>query len=48
MVAGHRIDDRAVNDLLGGVVLVIAHNADFDPPLSGETAPRLRDETLGM
>jgi DNA polymerase-3 subunit epsilon len=30
MVAGHCIDDRAVNDLLGRVVLVIAHNADFD------------------
>src|SRR5215469_9415248 len=30
MVAGHRIDDRAVNDLLGRVVLVIAHNAAFD------------------
>jgi DNA polymerase-3 subunit epsilon len=30
MVAGHRVDDRAVNDLLGRVVLVIAHNADFD------------------
>jgi hypothetical protein len=30
MVAGHRIDDRAVNDLLSRVVLVIAHNADFD------------------
>jgi DNA polymerase-3 subunit epsilon len=30
MVAGHGIDDRAVNDLLGRVVLVIAHNADFD------------------
>jgi DNA polymerase III subunit epsilon len=30
MVAGHRIDDRAVNNLLGRVVLVIAHNADFD------------------
>jgi DNA polymerase III subunit epsilon len=30
MVTGHRIDDRAVNDLLGRVVLVIAHNADFD------------------
>src|SRR5438270_1519243 len=30
MVAGHRIDDRAINDLLGRVVLVIAHNADFD------------------
>jgi DNA polymerase III subunit epsilon len=30
MVAGHRIDDHAANDLLGRVVLVIAHNADFD------------------
>ena len=27
MVAGHSIDDRAVNDLIGRVVLVIAHNA---------------------
>jgi hypothetical protein len=30
MVAGHRIDERAVNDLLSRVVLVIAHHADFD------------------
>jgi DNA polymerase-3 subunit epsilon len=30
MVTGHRIDDRAVDDLLSRVVLVIAHNADFD------------------
>jgi len=30
MVAGHRIDDSAANDLLSRVVLVIAHNADFD------------------
>jgi DNA polymerase-3 subunit epsilon len=30
MVAGHCIDDRAVNDLLGRVVLIIAHNASFD------------------
>jgi DNA polymerase III subunit epsilon len=29
MVAGHRIDDRAVNDLLGRVMLVIAHHAAF-------------------
>jgi DNA polymerase III subunit epsilon len=29
MVAGHRIDDRAVDDLLGRVVLVIARKADF-------------------
>jgi DNA polymerase-3 subunit epsilon len=30
MVAGHRIDDGAVDDLLSRAVLVIAHNADFD------------------
>src|SRR5271169_2560841 len=30
MVAGHRIDDHAVNDLLSRVVLVTAHHADFD------------------
>ena len=30
MVAGHRIDERAVDDLLSRVVLVIAHNAHFD------------------
>jgi DNA polymerase-3 subunit epsilon len=30
MVAGHRFDDEAVNDLVGRVVLVIAHNAEFD------------------
>jgi DNA polymerase III subunit epsilon len=30
MVAGHRIDDGAVDDLLSRVVLVIAHNAAFD------------------
>ena len=30
MVAGRHIDDRVVDDLLSRVVLVIAHNADFD------------------
>ena len=30
MVAGHHFDERAVNDLLGRIVLVIAHNASFD------------------
>jgi len=30
MVAGHCIDDQAVNDLLKQVVLIIAHNASFD------------------
>jgi DNA polymerase-3 subunit epsilon len=30
IIAGYRIDERAVSDLLGQVVLVIAHHADFD------------------
>jgi DNA polymerase III subunit epsilon len=30
MVAGYRIEDRAVEDLLDRVVLIMAHNADFD------------------
>jgi DNA polymerase-3 subunit epsilon len=30
MIAGYRIDDRAVNDMLGRVLFVIAHNASFD------------------
>jgi DNA polymerase-3 subunit epsilon len=30
MVAGQRIDEHAVDDLLNRVVLVIAHHADFD------------------
>jgi len=30
MVAGQRIDDRTVDDLLSRVALVIAHHADFD------------------
>jgi DNA polymerase-3 subunit epsilon len=30
MVAGHGIDDQAVNDLLKQAALVIAHNASFD------------------
>jgi DNA polymerase-3 subunit epsilon len=30
MVAGHCIDDHAVDDLLGRIVLVIAHSAVFD------------------
>jgi hypothetical protein len=40
MVAGHRIDDGAVNDLLGRVVLVIAHNADFDRRLLERRLPQ--------
>jgi len=39
MLAGRRIDDRAVNDLLDRVVLVIAHNADFDRPFLEKRLP---------
>jgi DNA polymerase-3 subunit epsilon len=39
MVAGQRIDDRAVNDLLGRVVLVIAHHAAFDRPFVEKRLP---------
>jgi DNA polymerase III alpha subunit (gram-positive type) len=38
MVAGHSIDDRAVNDLIGRVVLVIAHNASSDRRFLEKTA----------
>jgi DNA polymerase-3 subunit epsilon len=41
MVAGHRIDDRAVNDLLSRVVLVIAHNAGFDRRFLEKRLPAL-------
>jgi DNA polymerase-3 subunit epsilon len=41
LVTGHRIDDRAVNDLLGRVVLVIAHNADFDRRFLEKRLPAL-------
>lgn len=30
MVAGHRIDDAAVTDFVGGSVITIAHNSGFD------------------
>jgi DNA polymerase-3 subunit epsilon len=48
MVAGHRIDDRAVNDLLSGVVLVIAHNADFDRRFLEKRLPAFTTKTLGV
>jgi len=48
MVAGQRIDDRAVNDLLDGVVVVIAHNADFDRRFLEKRLPVVRHETLGV
>jgi DNA polymerase III subunit epsilon len=44
MVAGHRIDDCAVNDLLGRVVLVIAHNADFDRRFLEKRLPIFADK----
>jgi DNA polymerase-3 subunit epsilon len=44
MVAGHRIDDRAVNDLLSRVVLVIAHHADFDRRFLEKRLPAFGDK----
>ena len=48
MVAGHRIDDRAVNDLLEPGRARHRPQRGFRPPLPGETASRLRHETLGV
>ena len=48
MVAGHTIDDRAVDDLLSRVVLVIAHHADFDRRFLEKAASRVCRETLGV
>ena len=48
MVAGHRIDDGAVDDLLSRVVLVIAHHADFDRRFLEKAASRVCRETLGV
>ena len=44
MAAGHRIEDRAVNDLLGRVVLVIAHHADFDRRFLEKRLPAFADK----
>jgi DNA polymerase III subunit epsilon len=44
MVAGHSIDERAVNDLLDRVVLVIAHNADFDRRFLEKRLPAFVDK----
>jgi DNA polymerase-3 subunit epsilon len=41
MVAGHSIDDQAVNDLLRRVVLIIAHNASFDRRFLEKRLPAL-------
>jgi DNA polymerase III subunit epsilon len=39
MVAGRRIDDARVAELLAGVKLVVAHNAAFDRPFLEERLP---------
>ena len=39
MVAGHGIDDATVNELLGQVVLVMAHHAAFDRPFLEKRLP---------
>jgi DNA polymerase-3 subunit epsilon len=48
MVAGQRIDDRAVIDLLSRVVLVIAHNADFDRRFLEKRLPAFTSKHLGV
>jgi DNA polymerase III subunit epsilon len=48
LVAGRRIDDRAVYDLLGRVVLVYRPQCKFRSSLLGKAASRLRYETLGV
>jgi len=40
-VAGQRFPDDAVARILDGVVLVVAHNADFDRPFAEERYPSL-------
>ncbi len=47
LVAGHRIDDGAVNDLLGRVVLIIAHNASFDRRFLEKRLPAFTTKHLG-
>jgi DNA polymerase III epsilon subunit-like protein len=48
MVAGHRMDDYAVYDLLDRVVLVIAHHADFDRRFLEKRFPALATKHLGV
>jgi DNA polymerase-3 subunit epsilon len=47
MVAGHRIDEAAVDAFVDDAVIVIAHNAGFDRKFS-ERLAGLREEGLGM
>ena len=44
IIAGYPIDERAVSDLLGQVVLVIAHHADFDRRFLKRRLPTLATE----
>jgi DNA polymerase III epsilon subunit-like protein len=48
MVAGHRIDDRVVHDLLGSMVLGIAHNANFDRRFLEKRLPAFATKHLGV
>jgi DNA polymerase-3 subunit epsilon len=47
MVAGQRIDEGAVERLMDGVALVIAHNAGFDRKFVEERLPRFADLPWG-
>ena len=42
MVAGRRLDDAIVTNLLTDVAIVVAHNADFDRPFLEERVPVLQ------
>src|SRR5437763_14553178 len=44
MVADNQIDERAVNDLLSRVVLVIAYHADFDRRFLEKRLPAFADK----
>jgi DNA polymerase-3 subunit epsilon len=44
IVAGRRIDDQAVDDLLGRIVLVIAHHSDFDRRFLEKRLPAFADK----
>jgi DNA polymerase-3 subunit epsilon len=43
MVAGHRIDPKAVTEFISDAVIVIAHNAAFDRPIAERYWPECKD-----
>jgi DNA polymerase-3 subunit epsilon len=47
MVAGHRIDETAVNGSVDDAVIVIAHNAGFDRKFSERYWPIFEEKAWG-